>query len=195
MGALTSELGPAAKTGDTRELVPFVLRHCSGKSDGEIRAALVEALRRFLQDSKAWRTPLFPQPDIAGDPAYRFYASSAGLIHAVCEVRSRCGTRPPPPYTCADGRGVLFGEPIPVDEFPYAAMVPERGDDHAPGELLSKWGEAIGCLALHELAAGGALAAATSWKARYDNAVTEALLEAQPKTNGTMRLDFGSEVI
>lgn len=195
MGALTSELGPAAKTGDTRELVPFVLRHCEGKSDGEIRSTLVEALRRFCKESAAWRTPLFAQPEIAGDPAYRFTASSAGLIHTVCEVRSRGGTRPPPAYTCEDGRTVLFDTAIPVDEYPYAAMVPERGDDHVPGDLLAKWGEAIGCLALHELAASGALGAATSWKARYDNAVTEALLDAQPRINGTIRADFGMEVI
>lgn len=195
MSALTSELGPVATTGDTRELVPFVLRHCKGKTDGEIRAALVEALRRFLQESKAWRTPLFPQPEIEGDPAYRFYASATGLIHTVCEVRSRGGTRPPPAYACTDGRTVLFDVAIPVDEYPYAAMVPERGDDHIPGELLSKYGEAIGCLALHELAASGALGAATSWKARYDNAVAEALLDAQPTINGTIRADFGMEVI
>lgn len=195
MGALTSELGPAARTGDTRELVPFVLRHCAGKSDGEIRAALVDALRRFCQEAKAWRTPLFPQPEVAGDPAYRFTAASSGLIHAVCEVRSRGGTRPPPAYTCEDGRTVLFDEAIPVDEYPYAAMVPERGDDHAPVDLLAKWGEAIGRLALHELAAGGALAAATNWKAQYDNAVSEALLDAQPEINGTIRADFGVEVI
>lgn len=195
MGALTCELKPTASTGDTRELVDYIVERCPGKNDTEIRSALVKALRRFLTDSKAWREPLTPLPELAGEPAYRFASASSGLIHTVCEVRSRYGTVPPPEYICDDGRTVMFHEAIPVDSFPYAAMVPERGDDHAPARIFQKYGEAVCNGALHELVANGQLNAATSWKALYDNAVTEALLDAQPRTAGTIRLDFGMEVI
>ena len=195
MGALTDELVPVALTGDTRELVPLVLRHCPGKNDVEIRAALAEALRRFFTESKAWRVPMTAHPEVEGGPAYVFTALSPGEIHCVCEIRSRGGAYPPPSHLCEDGYTIIFYEAIPSDMIPYAVIVPKRGDDHAPAHLLAKWGEAIAFGALHELAANGAAAAATSWKARYDNAVSEALLEAQPRMGGTIRADYGAEVI
>jgi hypothetical protein len=196
MSALTRELEPTAVTGDTRELVPYVLERCVGKNDTEIRNALVKALRRFCKESKAWREALIQLDTDEASPGYLYAAPGFGEIETVCEVRGpgiyRC---PPPDYACEDGRDVVFDYPIPSGSVPYAAMVPSRGDDHAPARIFRKWGEAICNGALHELAANGQQNAATSWKALYDNAVTEALLDQQTRVNGTLRADANVEVI
>lgn len=196
MGALTSELGPTASTGDTRELVGYVLERCVGKNDTEIRLALVKALRRFLKESKAWREPLVQLDADAETPGYLYASGGFGLIESVCELRGPGSFRSPlPAYACEDGRNVVFDYPISSNSVPYVALVPERGDDHAPPYIFRTWGEAICNGALHELAAGGQLNAATSWGALYDNAVTAALLSQQVRVNGTLRADFNAEVI
>lgn len=196
MGAFTSELGPTTRSGDTRELVPYVLERCIGKNDTEIRSALVKALRRFLKESKVWREPLI-QLDAGDDEAgYRYASAGFGLIETVCEVRGPYGRRVSPgSYICDDGRNVVFDQRVPTNYIPYAALVPERGDDHVPTHILRKWGEAVCNGALHELAANGQLNVATSWTARYDNAVTAALLFQQTRVNGTLRADSCVEVI
>lgn len=196
MGALTRELEPTTGTGDTRELVTYVLERCVGKNDTEIRNALVKALRRFLTESKAWREPLDQLDTTAEKPGYLFASEGYNEIVTVCELRGPgMQRRPAPSYTCDDHINVVFDTAIPTGCVPYAALVPFRGDDHVPQPILLKWGEAICNGALHELAASGQQNAATSWKALYDNAVTEALIEQQPRVNGAWRADYGSEVI
>lgn len=196
MGALTREMSATPVTGDTRELVAYVLERCSGKNDTEIRLALANALRRFLKESKAWREPLTPLDAGTENPGYIFAAGAFGELETVCEIRGPGQLRlPPPAYACDDGRTVIFEEALREGAVPYAAFVPARGDDHAPVRIFRKYGEAICRGALHELATGGQLSAATSWKALYDNDVSEALLSEQPRTAGTMRADYGAEVI
>lgn len=196
MSALTRELGPTTSTGDTRELVTYVLERCVGKNDTEIRNALVKALRRFLKESKVWREPLVQTDADSDTPGYLFAAGGAGDIEMVCELRGPGKLRrPPPSYSCDDCKTVVFDEAIPSNAIPYAAFVPARGDDHVPPYILRKWGEAVCNGALHELAANGQWAAATSWKALYDNDVTAALLSNQLQVNGTTRADCCVEVI